>query len=199
MKLSNFTNGIIKENPVFYQLLGLCPTLAVTTSLENGIGMGIATTAVLVASNLLVSAVRKIVPNKIRIPIFIVVIATFVTVVEMLLEGFVPPLYQSLGIFIPLIVVNCIILARAEAFAYENGIADSLLDGLGMGVGFTFALILLGFIRELLGTGGIALMGMQLFQLPIPPMISMILPPGAFLVMGVLMAVIQYLTKKKEA
>lgn len=198
MKLSNFTKGLVKENPVFYQLLGLCPTLAVTTSLENGLGMGIATTAVLFASNILISLVRKLVPDKIRIPIFIVVIATFVSVVEMLLEGFVPPLYQALGIFIPLIVVNCIILARAEAFAYENGVLDSMLDGLGMGLGFTMSLTVLGFIRELLGTGGIVFFGNTLFQLPIPATISMILPPGAFLVLGMLMALVNYM-KKKEA
>ena len=197
MKLSSFTNGLIKENPVFYQLLGMCPTLAVTTSLQNGIGMGVATTSVLIASNILVSLVRKIVPDKIRIPIFIVVIATFVSVVEMLLEGFVPPLYNALGLFIPLIVVNCIILARAEAFAYENGVLDSMLDGLGMGLGFPLALTLLGFIREFLGTGGIELFGTTLFQLPIPATISMILPPGAFLVMGMLIALVNKISKKE--
>ncbi len=199
MKLSNLTRGIIKENPIFVQLLGMCPTLAVTTSMENGIGMGLATTAVLALSNLLISLLRKAVPNKIRIPIFVVIIATFVSIVEMVMEAYVPALYSALGLFIPLIVVNCIILARAEAFASINKPIDSLLDGLGMGIGFTLSLSLLGLIREILGTGQLTLFGMRLLNLGIQPTITMILPPGAFLVLGLLIALKNAMSAKKEA
>lgn len=199
MKLSNLTNGIIKENPIFVQLLGMCPTLAVTTSMENGIGMGLATTAVLVLSNLLISLLRKAVPNKIRIPIFIVIIATFVSVVEMVMEAYVPSLYGALGLFIPLIVVNCLILARAEAFASSNNPIDSLLDGLGMGIGFTLSLSILGLVREILGTGQLTLFGANLLNLNFEPIITMILPPGAFLVLGLLIALKNAVTTKKEA
>lgn len=199
MKLSNFTKGIIKENPIFVQLLGMCPTLAVTTSMENGIGMGLATTAVLALSNLLISLLRKAVPNKIRIPIFVVIIATFVSIVEMVMEAYVPSLYSALGLFIPLIVVNCIILARAEAFASLNNPLDSLLDGLGMGIGFTLSLSILGLLREILGTGQLNLFGMPLLNLGIQPTITMILPPGAFLVLGLLIALINAINAKKEA
>lgn len=199
MKLSNLTNGLVKENPTFVQLLGMCPTLAVTTSMQNGLGMGLATTAVLAMSNLLISLLRKVVPNKIRIPIFVVIIATFVSMVEMALEAYVQPLYQALGLFIPLIVVNCIILARAEAFASLNAPADSFLDGVGMGLGFTLSLSLLGLVREILGTGGLVLFGKQLFSIPMPNTIAMILPPGAFLVLGLLIALKNHLTQKKEA
>lgn len=199
MKLSDFTNGLIKNNPTFIQLVGMCPVLAVTTSLTNGIGMGIATTVVLTLSNLLISLIRKFTPDKIRIPIFVVVIATFVTIVGMVLEGFVPALYSSLGLFIPLIVVNCIILARAESFAFNNGPFASILDGLGMGIGFTGALMIISTVREILGTGGLVIGGNTLFQLPIPETLIMILPPGAFLVLGMILAVINAIKMKKEA
>ncbi|NLY73612.1 MAG: electron transport complex subunit E [Tissierellia bacterium] len=199
MKISNLTKGIIKENPTFVQLLGMCPTLAVTTSMENGLGMGLATTAVLALSNMLISLVRKAVPNKIRIPIFVVIIATFVTVVEMFMEAYMGALYSALGIFIPLIVVNCIILARAEAFAALNGPIDSLFDGIGMGLGFTLSLSILGLVRELLGTGKLVLFGTTLLNLPIPSTIALILPPGAFLVLGLLIALKNAYTIRKEA
>ena len=199
MKLSNLTRGIVKENPIFVQLLGMCPTLAVTTSMENGLGMGLATTAVLAMSNLLISSLRKAVPNKIRIPIFVVIIATFVTIVEMFMEAYMGALYSALGLFIPLIVVNCIILARAESFASINGPIDSLFDGIGMGLGFTLSLSILGFVREILGTGKLVLFGTRLLDLPIPSTITMILPPGAFLVLGLLIAGKNALSMKKEA
>lgn len=199
MKLSNLTNGILKENPTFVQLLGMCPTLAVTTSMENGIGMGLATTAVLALSNLLISLMRKAVPNKIRIPIFVVIIATFVSIVEMIMEAYMGALYGALGLFIPLIVVNCIILARAEAFASLNGPLDSLFDGIGMGLGFTLSLSILGLVREILGTGQLTLFGTQLIRLGIPPTITMILPPGAFLILGLLIALKNAVSSKKEA
>ncbi len=199
MKLSNLTKGILRENPIFVQLLGMCPTLAVTTSMENGFGMGAATLVVLILSNTIISLIRKFVPEKIRIPIFIVIIATFVTIVEMSLEAFVPSLYAALGLFIPLIVVNCLILARAESFAFSNNVVNSILDGLGMGLGFTLALSVLGFFRELLGTGKIIFFGTNLISLPIPATISMILPPGAFLVLGILLAILNSLKKNKEA
>lgn len=199
MKISNLTRGIVKENPIFVQLLGMCPTLAVTTSMENGLGMGLATTAVLAMSNLLISILRKAVPNKIRIPIFVVIIATFVTIVEMFMEAYMGALYSALGLFIPLIVVNCIILARAESFASLNGPIDSLFDGIGMGLGFTLSLSILGFVREILGTGKLVLFGATLVNLPIPATITMILPPGAFLVLGLLIAGKNALTMRKEA
>ncbi len=199
MKISNLTRGIVKENPTFVQLLGMCPTLAVTTSMENGLGMGLATTAVLAMSNLLISILRKAVPNKIRIPIFVVIIATFVTIVEMFMEAYMGALYSALGLFIPLIVVNCIILARAESFASLNGPIDSLFDGIGMGLGFTLSLSILGFVREILGTGKLVLFGATLVNLPIPATITMILPPGAFLVLGLLIAGKNALTMRKEA
>lgn len=198
MRRKTFTNGLFKENPVFYQMLGMCPTLAVTTSAENGMGMGLATTAVLLLANVAISLMRHIIPNKIRIPAFIVVIATFVTMVGMLMEGYVPALFASLGLFIPLIVVNCLILARAEAFAFKNGILDSALDGLGMGLGFTMALTILGGIREILGAG--AIFGYSLFSENFEPALIMILPPGAFLALGLLLAAINiYRSKKKLA
>lgn len=186
-KIKIFTNGLYKENAIFYQLLGMCPTLAVTTSAINGLGMGLATTAVLVLSNIVVSLLRNFIPNKIRIPSFIVVIATFVTIAGMIMEGFVPVLYANLGIFIPLIVVNCLILGRAESFAYNNGAFDSFLDGLGMGLGFAIALTILGSVREILGAGSI--FGVSLFSANFQPVLMMILPPGAFLALGILMAI----------
>lgn len=195
MKISSLTNGLVKENPIFYQLLGMCPTLAVTTSAQNGLGMGLATTAVLICSNSMISLIRKVIPDKIRIPAFVVVIATFVTIIGMLLKAFVPVLDQALGIFIPLIVVNCIILARAESFAFKNGVVDSALDGLGMGLGFTWALTLLGVIREFLGSG--KFFGMELFS-NFKPALIMILPPGGFLTLGLVLAVYNYIQMKKK-
>ncbi len=186
MKVSNLTNGIIKENPIFVQLLGMCPTLAVTTSAINGIGMGLATTAVLASSNVAIALLRKFIPAQVRIPAFVVVISTFVTVVGMLMEAFLPALFSSLGLFIPLIVVNCIILARAEAFASKNGVGDSLLDGIGMGLGFTLALVILGSVRELIGNG--SLFGAALLGANYQPALIMILPPGGFLALGLLLA-----------
>jgi len=186
LKLSNLTRGIIKENPTFVQLLGMCPTLAVTTSAINGIGMGLATTAVLVSSNVAISLLRKVIPAQVRIPAFVVVISTFVTIVGMLMEGFIPSLFSALGLFIPLIVVNCIILARAEAFASKNGIVDSAFDGIGMGLGFTLALTILGSVRELLGNGSI--FGTMLLGEAYKPALIMILPPGGFLALGLLLA-----------
>ncbi|SKC64415.1 electron transport complex subunit RsxE [Maledivibacter halophilus] len=183
----NLSNGLFKENPTFFQLLGMCPTLAVTTSAKNGLGMGLASTAVLICSNLVISLIRKVVPSKIRIPIYIVVIATFVTMVGMVMEGYMPGLFNALGLFIPLIVVNCLILARAEAYASKNGPLDSLFDGLGMGLGFTWALGLLGAIRELLGAGSI--FGFTILGGAYKPALIMILPPGAFLALGILLAI----------
>lgn len=187
MKLSNLTNGLIKENPIFFQLIGMCPTLAVTTTAVNGVGMGMATTSVLIASNVVISMVRKFIPNKIRIPAFVVVISSFVTIVGMLMEAYTPALFTSLGIFIPLIVVNCLILARAESFAFKNGVVDSALDGIGMGLGFAMALTILGAIRELFGNGSI--FGMNLLGPAYQPALIMILPPGAFLTLGFLLAI----------
>jgi len=197
MKLRKiFTNGIINENPTFRLVLGMCPTLAVTTAAQNGIGMGLATTFVLVGSNVAISALRKFIPKEVRIPSFVVIIATFVTIVGMLMEAFIPELYESLGLFIPLIVVNCIIMARAEAFAYKNGIVASALDGLGMGIGFTLSLTLLASIRELLGAG--TWFGMQILGENFHPAIIMILPPGAFMTLGLLLALLNKLTAKAE-
>jgi len=193
VNIKNFTNGLIKENPTFVQLLGMCPTLAVTTSAINGVGMGLATTAVLTCSNIAISMIRKFIPDKIRIPAFIVVIASFVTIVGMLMEGYVPALFKALGLFIPLIVVNCIILARAEAFAFKNSVLDSALDGIGMGIGFTVALMILGSVRELLGAGSV--FGFSVLGAAYKPAIIMILPPGAFLALGLLLALKNALSK----
>lgn len=195
MSLGNeLTKGFIKENPIFKLLLGMCPTLAVTSSVNNGLGMGLATTAVLVAANVVISALRKVIPAKIRIPCFIVVIATFVTLVGMVMEAFVPALFKSLGLFIPLIVVNCLILGRAEAFASKNGIVYSLVDGIGMGLGFTLGLCILAAFRELLGAG--ALFGNPLFGPNFQPALIMILPPGAFLTLGCLLGVMNVMEKR---
>jgi electron transport complex protein RnfE len=185
--LKTFITGLFKENPVFIQLLGMCPTLAVTNSAINGLGMGLATTAVLLGSNTVISIFRKQIPDKVRIPSFIVVIASFVTMVGLVMEGYFPALYKSLGLFIPLIVVNCLILARAEAFASKKGVVDSISDGLGMGLGFTWALALLGAVRELFGAGSI--FGLSLFGEAFKPALIMILPPGAFLALGLLLAI----------
>ena len=197
MNIKHLTNGLVKENPIFFQLLGMCPTLAVTTSAQNGLGMGLATTAVLVGSNTMISLLKSIIPNKIRIPAFIVVIASFVTIVGMVMEGYVPALFKSLGLFIPLIVVNCIILARAESFAFKNGVGASALDGVGMGLGFTWALVLLGAIRELIGSGQI--FGITILGAAYKPAIVMILPPGGFLTLGLVLAVYNVIKNKKAA
>lgn len=188
-------NGIFAENPVFVQVLGMCPTLAVSTSAINGFGMGMATTAVLLGSNVVISASKKAIPDKIRIPAFIVVIASFVTIVGLLLKAYVPVLDKSLGIFIPLIVVNCIILARAEAFASKNSVFMSLADGIGMGLGFTAALTVLGSIREILGNG--TLFGFSLFSDAFQPALIMILPPGGFLLLGLVLAFLNWNHSRK--
>ncbi|MDI3478945.1 MAG: H+/Na+-translocating ferredoxin:NAD+ oxidoreductase subunit [Rikenellaceae bacterium] len=182
----NFTKGILKENPVLVLVLGMCPTLATTSSAINGLGMGLASTFVLALSNVIISAVRKMVPNIIRIPIFIVIIATFVTIVDMVMHAFVPDLYKALGIFIPLIVVNCMVLGRAEAFASKNNILSSLVDGLGIGIGFTLILTVLGSIREILGAGSI--FGYKFIAPTADGILVFILAPGAFLTLGILMA-----------
>lgn len=191
---SAFINGLIRENPTFVLMLGMCPTLAVTTSVTNGIGMGLSTTAVLICSNVVISLLRKFIPNKIRIASYIVIVAGFVTIVEMLLNAYVPTLSQSLGIYIPLIVVNCIILGRAEAFASKNGVAASFFDGLGMGLGFTCSLTLIAAVREILGAGTFA--GHNLFGSGFQPISIMILPPGAFLTLGILLAAINGIARK---
>ena len=191
-KLSIITNGIIKENPVLVLLIGTCPTLATSSSASNGLGMGLSTTAVLIAANVVISLLRKVIPDKVRIPCYIVVIAGFVTVVQFLLEAYVPALYKSLGLFIPLIVVNCIILGRAEAFANKNTVFDSALDGIGMGLGFTLTLTVMGTIRELLGAG--TWFGMTVFGSWFTPIGFFNLAPGGFFVFGVLIAVLNVLT-----
>lgn len=195
--LSIIKNGLITENPTLVQVIGMCPTLAVTTSAVNGIGMGVTTTAVLTCSNLFISLLRKFIPDKVRIPCYIVVIAGFVTLVQILLSAFLPSLNESLGLFIPLIVVNCIILARAEAFAAKNAPLPSVLDGVGMGLGFTCALTVIGVIRELLGAGSV--FGLTLLPESFPRTLLMILPPGAFITLGCLIALIQWFNARKEA
>lgn len=189
-------NGIITENPTFRLVLGMCPTLAVTTAAANGIGMGLATAFVLVFSNLVVALIKDFVPKQVRIPAYIVVAATFVTVVDMIMEAYVPVLYESLGLFIPLIVVNCIILGRAEAFASKNTPLAAVADGLGMGLGFTLSLTLLGIIRELLGAGTV--FGVQVMPQSFNPAVIMILPPGAFITLGLLLGLLNKLTTKTE-
>lgn len=179
-------NGLIKENPTFVMMLGMCPTLAVTTSAINGIGMGLSTTVVLVLSNMLISMLRKIIPDSVRMPAFIVVVASFVTIVQFLLEGFVPSLYASLGIYIPLIVVNCIILGRAESYASKNPVLPSIFDGIGMGLGFTFGLTCIGIVRELIGSGKV--FNLQVMPRSYEPVTIFILAPGAFLVLAFLVA-----------
>ena len=179
-------NGIIKENPTFVMMLGMCPTLAVTTSAINGIGMGLSTTVVLVLSNMLISMLRKIIPDSVRMPAFIVVVASFVTMVQFLLEGFVPSLYSALGLYIPLIVVNCIILGRAESYASKNPVLPSVFDGSGMGLGFTFGLTCIGIVRELIGAGKV--FGLQIMPSAYEPVTIFILAPGAFLVLAFLVA-----------
>ena len=190
----NFSKGLLKESPTFSLILGMCPTLAVTSSAQNGLGMGLATTFVLTLSNALISALKSQIPDKVRIPCFIVVIAAFTTIVDLLIQGYVPALAASLGVFIPLIVVNCIVLGRAEAFASKNGVFSSIIDGLGMGLGFTFALTLLGLIREALGAG--AFFGHKCIDGD--GIIVFILAPGAFIVLGFLIALIHYFSAKKH-
>jgi len=190
------TKGIVISNPLFILALGFCPALAVSTSVDNAIGMSVGVTFVLLGSNLIVAAIRRAVPNIVRIPVFIVVIATFVTVVNLLFHAFVPAIYEALGIYLPLIVVNCIILGRAEAFASKNPVLVSIADALGISIGYLLALLTISFIRELLGTGGLSLFGHELFTLPVlgeDPMTLLILPPGAFLVMALLLALFRKL------
>lgn len=194
-RIKHFTNGIIRENPVLVLLIGLCPMLAVSTSAFNGLGMGVATTFVLTMSNIVVSSIKNFVPSKARIPIFIVVIASFVTIVQMTMEAFVPGLYKALGVFVPLIVVNCTILARAEAFAQKNTVMDSIFDGLGMGLGFTLAITTLGAIREILGNGSI--FDMRLVSPDANTILVFILSPGAFIALGYMIAVFNQLRKAK--
>ena len=188
---ANFTKGFIRENPVFVLLLGLCPTLAVTTSAFNGLGMGAATLFVLLCSNMVVSIIKNYIPDKVRIPSFIVIIASFVTIVELVMQAYVPALFEALGIFIPLIVVNCLVLGRAEGFASKQSFASSLIDGLGMGLGFTFALTLLGAVREMLGNGSI----FDIKFIEGDAILVFILSPGAFIVLGYLIALINRIKK----
>ena len=195
-KLNILTKGFFKENPTLILVLGCCPTLAVTTSVTNALGMGAATTFVLLMSNMLISALKNVIPDKVRIPSYIVIIATFVSMIDLLIQGFLPSLSASLGVFIPLIVVNCIVLGRAEAFANKNTVFDSLLDGLGMGIGFTIALTLIGGIREILGSG--SFLGYQFIPSEYN-MLIFVLAPGAFIVFGFVMAAVRYIVNKSEA
>lgn len=192
-KLQLIGSGIVRNNPTFVLVLGMCPTLGTTTSAENGMGMGLATMAVLVMSNLVISLIKNLIPDKVRIPAFIVVIASFVTIIQMLMQAFVPALYAALGVFIPLIVVNCIILGRAEAFASKNTAFDSVMDGIGIGLGFTLALTVIGAVREILGSG--AIFGLNLGISDYTPL-AFVLAPGAFLVLGYLMVLFNKLAKK---
>ena len=191
-KLQLITKGILKENPTFVLILGMCPTLGVTSTAINGMGMGVATMAVLILSNMAISLIKNLIPSKVRIPAFIVVIASFVTIIEMLMKAYIPALYASLGVFIPLIVVNCIILGRAEAFASKNGVLDSALDGVGIGLGFTLSLTAIGAVRELLGSG--AIFGVTLASDVMP--LLFVLAPGGFLVLGYLMVVFNKIAKR---
>ncbi|MBR3933445.1 MAG: electron transport complex subunit E [Clostridia bacterium] len=195
--LKVLSNGLFAENPTFIQLLGMCPTLAVTTSLINAVGMGLSATFVLIFSNLVISLLRKFIPEKIRIASYIVVIAAFVSVIEMLLKAYLPAISDALGLFIPLITVNCIILARAESFASKNKPIPSMFDGLGMGLGFTLGLSILGTVREILGAG--TLLGYPLFGANFQPALIFILPPGAFLALGIILAIYNMIKDKKGA
>lgn len=192
-KLQLITKGILKENPTFVLILGMCPTIGVTSTAINGMGMGVATMAVLIMSNMVISMVKNVIPDKVRIPAFIVIIASFVTIIEMLMKAYIPALYASLGVFIPLIVVNCIILGRAEAFASKNGIIDSALDGVGIGLGFTLSLTVVGAVREVLGSGSI--FGFT-FAHDVMPLVF-VLAPGGFLVLGYLMVLFNKIAKRK--
>ena len=189
-------NGLIKENPTFVMMLGMCPTLAVTTSCTNAIGMGLSTTVVLIFSNLLISALRKVIPSDVRMPAYIVIVASLVTVVEFLMNGFLPSLSESLGVYIPLIVVNCIILGRAEAYASKNPVVPSIFDGIGMGLGFTIGLLFISIIRELIGKGTI--FNYQIFADSYKPIAIFVLQPGAFFVLAGLVATLNFLRHKKE-
>ncbi len=193
---STFADGIWKNSPTLTLLLGMCPMLATSSSVMNALGMGMAATFVLVMSNIFISALRNIIPKQMRIPCFIVVIATFVTIVDLVMAAYSPGLYKSLGIFIPLIVVNCIVLGRAEAFAYKNGIASSMLDGVGMGIGFTVGLFLMSTFREILGNG--SFLNLPLFGPSFSPVLIMIMPPGAFMTLGFLIALKSYLDKRQK-
>ncbi|MCA1927206.1 MAG: electron transport complex subunit E [Calditerrivibrio sp.] len=197
MRLSVLFEGIWKNNGVFKQVLGMCPALAVTTSVKNGLGMGLATTFVLICSNFVISLIRNIVPSKVRIPVYIVVIASFVTIVDLIMNAYLHDLHKVLGLFIPLIVVNCIILGRAESFASKNGAADSIMDGIGIGLGFTLALVILGGFREILGNGSI--LDINIFGSSYNPVIVMIMPPGAFIGLGFIMFLINYFEKRKRS
>ena len=190
----NFLRGVLKENPVFVLLLGLCPTLGVTSTAINGLGMGLATMFVLILSNLVIAVIKGFIPSKVRIPAFIVVIASFVTVVDLLMAGFLPTLHEELGLFIPLIVVNCVVLGRAESYASRHQLVESMVDGVGMGVGFTFALTLLGLVRELLGN--LSFFGIKLIDAD--GMLVFVLAPGAFIALGILIALMQGLNKRME-
>ena len=194
-KLNILTKGFFKENPTLILVLGCCPTLAVTTSVTNALGMGAATTFVLLMSNIIISALKNVIPDKVRIPSYIVIIATFVSMIDLLIQGFLPSLSASLGVFIPLIVVNCIVLGRAEAFANKNTVFYSLLDGLGMGIGFTIALTLIGGIREILGAG--SFLGYQFIPSEYN-MLIFVLAPGAFIVFGFVMAAVRFIVNKRE-
>lgn len=198
--LSDLKSGVLLDNPVFMQMVGLCPALATTTSLSNAIGMGVAATIVLICSNVVISALRKFIPDKVRIAAFISIIATFVTLIDLALQAYVPSLAASLGIFLPLIVVNCVILGRAEAFASKNKVLPSALDGIIMGLGFTFALVLMGFVRELFGAGtiGAGIISEKGIQVISDPAVIMILPAGGFLAMGFILAAIQKIILGKE-
>ncbi len=194
-KVKILTKGFFKENPSLILVLGMCPTLAVTTSVNNAIGMGAATTFVLLMSNIIISLLKNVIPDKVRIPCYIVIIATFVSMVDLIIKGFLPALSESLGVFIPLIVVNCIVLGRAEAFANKNSVFDSMLDGLGMGIGFTISLILVAAVREILGAG--SFMGMQFIPSEYNILIF-VLAPGAFLVLGFIMALMRHIINRVE-
>ncbi|MCB5285884.1 MAG: electron transport complex subunit E [Candidatus Cloacimonetes bacterium] len=194
--MKELTKGIIKENPIFVIVLGMCPTLAVSTSVNNAIGMGAAATFVLVCSNIIISLIKGVTPDKIRIPVYVVVIASFVSIVDMAMAAFVPDLHKSLGLFIPLIVVNCIILGRAEAFASKNNMLNSLADGIGMGLGFTLALVVVATFREILGNGTWA--GIKVLPQSYNPMLMAILAPGAFITLGLLMALMNLLKERKQ-
>lgn len=191
-KLSLIARGLVRENPTFVLVLGMCPTLATTTSAMNGLEMGLATMFVLILSNMVISLVAPVVPDKVHIPVYIVIIATFVTVLQLLMQAYVPDVYRTLGLFIPLIVVNCIVLGRAEAFASRNGVLDSALDGIGIGAGFTLSLTVIGLVREILGSG--AAFGFKLF--PGDGILAFVMAPGAFLVLGYLMAIFRKFIKK---
>ena len=194
--LKNLTRGIIRENPIFVMMLGMCPTLGVTTSAINGVGMGTATLFTLILSNFMISLVKNIIPETVRIPCYIVIIASFVTIIDLLMQAYLPELHLALGIYIPLIVVNCIILGRAEAFASKNSVLQSIYDGIGMGCGFLLALTLLGSLRELLGNG--TLFGWDLFGEHITPMLIFIMPPGAFLALAAIILTVNKLRRNRQ-